>query len=301
MWRNSVETRRYADLHIHSTASDGRLSPSAVVELAREKGFACIALADHDTVAGVEEALCTGSTAGVEVIPAVELSTLYDGGEVHVLGYFIDWRAQVLLEKLRDIMCVRENRARQMVEKLQSLGLEITWGDVRAAAGSSYVGRPHIAAALLNKGYISEPAEAFTDRFIGRNGPAYVERYEIDPADAMDLIRQSGGVAVLAHPGFFKNKQRNRLEERDIRLFMDWGLQGLEVYHTRHEDEDIVYYLVLAQKYRLAVTGGSDCHGGNGGEVLMGQVKLDYARVEQLRNIWRKGEISLTKVDVKKN
>lgn len=187
---------------------------------------------------------------------------------MHVLGYFIDWRADILLNKLRDIMGVRENRARCMVEKLRALGLEITRADV-CAAGSAYVGRPHIAAALLKKGYISQPAEAFTDRFIGRNGPAYVERYEMDPAEAMALIRRSGGVAVLAHPGFYKNKRRFRLEEKDIRLFLDQGLQGLEVYHTKHTGEDTEYYLRLAQKYGLAVTGGSDCHGGNGGDVLL--------------------------------
>jgi len=276
---------KYADLHIHSTASDGRLSPAAVVELAREKGFACIALADHDTVAGVEEALAAGAAAGVEVVPAVELSTLYDGGEVHILGYFIDWRAGALLDKLGEIVKARADRARRMVEKLRGLGLDIEWEEVRAAAGSLYVGRPHIARVLLAEGYISSLEEAFTDKFIGRGGPAYVERYEISPQEAIALVRQNGGVAVLAHPGFYKNKERTRLGEEDIRLFLDAGLQGLEVYHTKHTAEDVEYYLQLARKYGLAVTGGSDCHGGNTGAVLMGKIKLDYGYVNLLRDL----------------
>lgn len=274
---------KYADLHVHSTASDGRLSPAAVVELARRKGFACIALADHDTVAGVGEALAAGAAAGVEVVPAVELSTLYDGGEAHILGYFIDWQADSLRSKLSEIMQTRSRRARLMVDKLRAPGLDIEWEEVCAAAGSAYIGRPHIARVLLDKGYVSSLEEAFADRFLGRNGPAYVERYEISPQEAIALIRQNGGVAVLAHPGFYTSKECTRLGEEDVRLFLDAGLQGLEVFHTRHTAEDVEYYLQLARKYGLAVTGGSDCHGGNTGEVLMGKIKLDYGYVNLLR------------------
>lgn len=185
-------------------------------------------------------------------------------------------------------MITRNNRARMMVRKLQVLGLNIEWDEVYARAGSSYVGRPHIAGALLDKGYISRLDEAFTDRFIGSKGPAYVERYEINPGEAIELIRRNGGVAVLAHPGFYKNKKRTRLNETDIRRFLAEGLQGLEVLHTKHGTEDVDYYFQLARKYGLAVTGGSDCHGGNTGEILIGQVRLDYAHVEVLRNLWRR-------------
>lgn len=280
----SVEEDRSADLHIHSTASDGRLTPAEIVALAVEKGFACIALADHDSVGGVEEALAAAAAAGLEVIPAVELSTLYRGGEVHILGYFVDWRDKELLEALDRILAAREGRARGMVERLQKMGVDVGWDEVRQKAGSAFVGRPHVAKVLLEKGYIGRFEDAFTDRFIGKGGPAYVERYEISPEEGIGLVRQSGGVAVLAHPGFFK--KGGRLDEADVRGFMEHGLQGLEVYHTKHTGTDTAYYLELAEKYGLAVTGGADCHGGNTGEVLLGRVRLDYRHVAALRDLW---------------
>lgn len=237
---------------------------------------------------GVEEAIATGDQIGVEVIPAVELSTLYDGGEVHILGYFINWRADDLLINLREIMKARDDRARMMVDKLQSLGIDIRWDEVCSKAGSSFVGRPHIAGVLLDKGYISQIGEAFTEKYIGNRGRAYVERYEISPQKAIELIRRNRGVAVLAHPGFFKNKKRIRLDEEDLRIFLNDGLQGIEVLHTKHSPEDEEYYSYLANKYNLAITGGSDCHGGNTGEMLMGKVRLHYDYVNDLGKLLAK-------------
>lgn len=141
----------FADLHIHSTTSDGKLNPAQVVALGKVLDFQCIALADHDSVGGIEEALAAGGEQGVEVLPCVELSTLYNGGEVHILGYFIDWRSAVLLNKLKQIMDCRTERAIQMVDKLGKLGLDVTWEEVASRAGSSFVGRPHIAQVLMDK------------------------------------------------------------------------------------------------------------------------------------------------------
>lgn len=272
---------KYADLHIHSTASDGTFTPAEVVRLAREKGFSCIALADHDTVGGVEEALRAGAELGVEVIPAVEFSTLYRGGEVHILGYCIDYNNSALREELRAIAGARLDRARKMVAKLRDLGIDISWDEVRRAAGGGSVGRPHIARVLLEKGYIKTTGEAFTPEYIGNGGRAYVERYEIPPEKAIGLAREAGGVAVLAHPGFFK--KNCRLEREDIMYLAARGLQGIEVWHTRHSKEDAAYYEGIARDTGLLLTGGSDCHGGKPEEILLGKIKLPYTYVEKLR------------------
>jgi hypothetical protein len=273
----------YADLHIHTTASDGKLTPAQVVALAKEKGFSAMAIADHDSISGIKEALDAGSAHGVEVLPCVELSTLYKGGEVHILGYFIDWRSHKLKEKLDEIMDRRTERARQMVEKLDKMGLDVTWDDVVAQAGSSFVGRPHIARVLLEKGYIKEIKEAFTENYIGNGGKAYVERYEISPEEAIELVRETGGIAVLAHPGFFKKNVK--MDDFDIRYLAGKGLQGVEVWHTKHTEEDVQRYKAVAESLNLAITGGSDCHGGNTGEILMGKIKLPYTYVEKLKEL----------------
>lgn len=273
----------FADLHIHSTASDGKLAPGQVVALGKEMGFRCLALADHDSVGGLEEALAAGNEQGVEVLPCVELSTLYNGGEVHILGYFIDWRSAKLLNKLKQIMDCRIERARQMVDKLGKLGLDVTWEEVISRAGSSFVGRPHIAQVLMDKKYIRELKEAFTEDFIGKDGRAYVERYEISPDEAIEVIRNAGGVAVLAHPGFFKKQLK--LDRADMEYLVGRGLQGVEVFHTKHSDEDVKNYKAIAESLNLTITGGSDCHGGNTGEILMGKIKLPYAYVEKLKEL----------------
>jgi len=278
---------KYADLHIHSTASDGSWTPSEVVRAAKEKGFGCIALADHDTVDGIQEALESGSELGVEVIPAVEFSTLYDGGEVHILGYCVDWKDSELKARLKAVADARLNRARGMVTKLQHLGVDISWKEVMRISGGGSVGRPHIARAMLEKGYISTIGEAFTKEYIGNGGKAYVERYEMPPERAIQLTKEAGGVPVLAHPGFFK--KTSRLEKEDILYLVGHGLQGIEVWHTKHTEEDTSFYRGIAREMGLIMTGGSDCHGGNGDEVLLGKIKLPYEYVENLLSVCNKG------------
>jgi hypothetical protein len=271
---------KYADLHIHSTASDGSWTPWEVVKTAEEKGFSCIALADHDTVDGIEEALEAGFERGIEVIPAVEFSTLYDGGEVHILGYCIDRNNQNLRAELKKVSDARYNRGKGMVQKLQNLGIDISWQEVQEIAKGGSVGRPHIARVLLEKGYIESIGDAFTGEYIGNGGRAYVERYEISPEKAIQLIKAAGGIPVLAHPGFFK--KLSRLEKEDITYLVEQGVQGIEVWHTKHSEEDTRFYQNIALEMELLLTGGSDCHGGNGDEVLMGQIKLPYVYVERL-------------------
>ncbi|MDR7418356.1 MAG: PHP domain-containing protein [Armatimonadota bacterium] len=242
------------DLHTHTTASDGLLAPEALVEEARSRGVGLLAVADHDTTAGVDAAVAAGRAGGLEVWPAVELSCDVEAGEVHVLGYFIahhlPWFQQ-LLERLRD---GREKRAERMVEKLAALGVPVRFERVRALAAGGALGRPHVARALLEAGYVKTVNEAF-ERFIGRTGPAYVERVKVTPSQAVQVIHAAGGLAVLAHPGW---GQQDSL----IPDLVAAGLDGIEVYYPDHTPDQVKHYNELAERYRLLVTGGTDYHGG---------------------------------------
>ena len=244
------------DLHIHSTISDGTLTPQQIVQVAQEKGLTAIAIADHDVVAGVEPAMQAARGSGLQVIPAVEISTEHHGSEIHLLGYFIDIESPGLLEKLHKIREARRRRARQIVQKLNKLGVGITVADVAAQAGQGSTGRPHIAAALVKAGYVSSSQEAFA-RYLTPGRPAYVPRYRLSPSEAVQTITQAGGLAVLAHPSIDN-------AEKYIDELREEGLGGLEAYHTHHTDAQTRRFLQLADKLGLLVTGGTDSHGPRG-------------------------------------
>lgn len=242
------------DLHTHSTASDGLHRPDVVVRLARDGGVTVLAIADHDTTDGVEAALAAGRRLGVEIIPAVEINTDVDASEIHVLGYYIDHRQewfQAFLGQLRD---GRENRAAKMVEKLNALGIPVDYARVRAMAEGA-VGRPHIARALLEVGAVRTTEEAF-QKYIGRTGPAYVERMKVTPEDAVRVVGRAGGIAVLAHPGW-------GVRDDLIPPLVEAGLEGLEAYYPDHTPAMTAHYLALASRHGLLVTGGTDFHGGD--------------------------------------
>jgi predicted metal-dependent phosphoesterase TrpH len=242
------------DLHTHTTASDGLLSPPALVDEARKWSVGVLAVSDHDTTAGVDEARAAGRACEVEVWPAVELSCDVEAGEVHMLGYFIDcglaW-FQALLRRLRD---GRALRARRMVERLAALGAPVEFARVQAIAGDGAIGRPHVARALLEAGHVRSVPEAF-DRFIGRTGPAYIERVKVTPRQAVDVILAAGGLAVLAHPGWGR-------QDRLIPGLVEAGLDGIEVYYPDHTPDQVREYAALAGRYGLLITGGTDFHGG---------------------------------------
>jgi predicted metal-dependent phosphoesterase TrpH len=242
------------DLHTHTTASDGLLSPEALVQLARDAGVTVLAVADHDTTAGVDPAIAAGRRLGVEVIPAVEINTDVEEAEVHVLGYYVghaqDW-FQEFLGSLRD---GRENRAERMVGKLNALGIPIEYARVRALAEGA-VGRPHVARALIEAGAVRSTEEAF-QKYLGRAGPAYVERMKVTPEDAVRVVRRVGGIAVLAHPGW-------GVRDELIPPLVDAGLEGLEAYYPDHTPAMTDRFLELAARYHLLVTGGTDFHGGD--------------------------------------
>jgi len=243
------------DLHLHSTASDGRFSPEEIVRKSAEQGLTVIALADHDTVDGVAPALAAAKAfPGLKVIPAVEISTYAPRGEVHILGYFIDYTSQELKVRLKRMRSGRRERAQRMIAKLKDLDLPISWQRVQEIAGTGSIGRPHIAQAMLEKGYVASLGEVFTE-YLGRGGPAYVEWQKIAPAEAVELILRADGLPVLAHPSTADNLETLVTELKAA------GLVGIEAYYNSYTANDVAELIALADKHQLIVTGGSDFHG----------------------------------------
>ncbi len=242
-----------ADLHIHTTVSDGCLSPAEAVRLAKDINLEALSITDHDTMGGISEALAEGEKLKIKVIPGVEMSTEYKNKEIHILGYFVDDQNenfQILLEHLRK---ARQKRVKNIIQKLNGLGCKVKLEEVANLAREGSVGRPHIARLLAKKGYVTSVKDAF-ERFIGLNAPAYVERYKLLPKEVIDLVLKAGGVPVLAHPGLIKNDSL-------INEIINDGLKGLEVYHPEHNEEEVRRFQIMAFKNKLLITGGSDCHG----------------------------------------
>lgn len=255
------------DLHIHTTASDGSYTPEEVVERAKALGLTAIAITDHDTMDGVAAALKRGQELGLEVVPGIELNTDYQDIEVHMLGYYLDYTAPAFQAELVHLREARVNRMREMVQKLNAQGVKISYDRVRELAGEGSIGRPHLAKAIIEAGYAKDWDQVF-QRMIGRECPAYVPRTKLTPPEAVKLILQFGGVPVLAHPGL------NGLDEIILELVRA-GLKGIEVYHYDHAEPAIKHYRKIAEKYKLLITGGSDCHGpGVKSGTRLGQVML---------------------------
>lgn len=265
--------QKFADLHVHTQASDGEYSPEEVVRQAREAGLAAMGISDHDSVGGIEEALQAGEKFGVEVIPGIELSSELGTREIHMLGYLIDWRNRKFRVILNIIQDVRKWRAQKMVEKLQGLGLDITYDEVLEEAGDAKsICRPHIARVMLKHGHVEEFQDAF-DRYLRNDGPAYVKRYEMSPSDAIQTIRGVGGIPVLAHPVFAQADEM-------LPAYIELGLRGLEAYHIKHDEETSKHYEGLARRYELLITGGTDAHGPDD---PVGTVRVPYELVERLK------------------
>lgn len=267
---------RYADLHLHTFFSDGTFSPKELVGKAKAQGFSCIAITDHDTVEAIAPATKLSKAAGLEIIPAIELTAQIDNCEFHILGYFIDWKNKAFLNKLKELRASRIARIYEMVGKLKSLGVDIETDEVLTLAGKgTAVGRPHVARVLYNKGIIQNISEAFT-KFIGDKGPAYVARFRLTPKQVIDLIIANNGIPVLAHP-------HNPGKDELIPQFIEEGLMGIEVYNPMHSPSISSRYEALALKYNLLITGGSDCHGQAKDEMQIGKIKLPYPFVEELK------------------
>ena len=244
---------KFIDMHTHSTFSDGIFSPSELVDYAVKKGLSGIAITDHDTVDGIEEAMERASIyKGFIVIPGVELSTEYNNEEVHVLGYMIDYRMEYLLRILKYLQDTRNNRAIKIIDKLKKMGIKINHEDVMKIAGDGAIGRPHIARFLIQDGYVGTIKNAFTE-YLAKGAPAYVPKQKLTPLCAINIIRKAGGVSVAAHPGLLKSKNI-------LNYLIHIGIDGIEVYHSKHTAKQSEEFLKLAQRHNLFITGGSDFH-----------------------------------------
>jgi 3',5'-nucleoside bisphosphate phosphatase len=268
------------DLHIHSTASDGTLTPAEIVAHARKIGLAAIALTDHDTVAGVHQILQIGIPPDLLFMTGVELSAAPPSGfpcqgSLHLLGYGFQHDDQDIACQLHKLQDARRNRNPQIIAKLQALGIDITVAELDASDVQRQTGRPHIAKLLVEKGIVASFDEAF-ERYLGNDKPAYVDKYRIESRRAIRLIRQAGGIPVLAHPGLIHPTRPWRLADLLVEL-KSYGLQGLEVYYPEHSENQTREYHELARRYDLVATGGTDFHGAIKPGLEMGSANGGFA------------------------
>ena len=243
-----------ADLHLHTAYSDGASTPREIVDKARAVGVTTISITDHDNVGGLDEAVEYGKSVGVEVIPGLELSVTMGEKDVHILAYFFDHRNRSLLDYLTFFRYERLKRAERIVEKLNKINIPITFESVQEQAGVGSLGRPHIASAMMEEGFIDSYHEAFA-KYIGVGGPAYEKKFQLSPEEAIKLISQSGGLSFLAHPGKYTT-------EVELALLIKAGLDGIEVVHPSHNEARQEHYRGVVSQYFLLESGGSDYHGG---------------------------------------
>jgi len=263
------------DLHTHTTASDGLLSPHALVQLAAERGLVAIAITDHDSVAGVAEAHAAGKACGVEVVPGVELSASGRNSEIHVLGFFVDPESCSFQEALAQLRRMRFQRAEAMVARLNKLGVALRMEQVVALAGDTAIGRPHVAQALVAGGLAPSFPEAFA-RYLKRNGPAWVAKQNFAAAEALAVIHRAGGVAVVAHPTHGPSPS-------ELRAMVAAGLDGIEVRHPLLSASDTDRFTRLAETYKLVRSGGSDYHGVGRSHCDLGSLNVTANLLEALR------------------
>jgi 3',5'-nucleoside bisphosphate phosphatase len=277
------------DLHLHTTYSDGSFSPAEVLAMAKASNVSAAAITDHDTIDGIADALMAAVPLGIDLIPGIEISSRFPEAsretELHILGYFVDWQNLDLQTRLAHLRTTRHTRNPLIVEKLQELGIAITYDEVLALAGNGAVGRPHIARVLMAKGYVTSAKEAF-DRYLAAGATAYVPRELPAPAEAIAMIRAAGGVPVLAHPSWL-DRSADGVYKTCERLKLD-GLLGIEVHYSTHKPEQTAQYLDTAKRLELLVTGGSDFHGVTKPDIEVGMgrgsLRVPEKLLEPLRN-----------------
>ncbi len=285
------KNRLRIDLHIHSTASDGSLTPADIIDHAQKLKLAAIAITDHDSVDGSKEALQIGIPPSLRFLTGVEISAAHPpffpgSGSFHILGYAIRLDHGDLNQTLDKLQDARKNRNPEILKRLNKLGFRISLEDVKKEAAEGQLGRPHIAYTMMKKGFVASIDEAF-DRYLGAGKPAYVDKYRIECEQAVKIIRKAGGVAVLAHPALL-NIENDQAFEALLQKLKKIGLAGLEVYYPGHSPREIRLYTALAQKYGLLMTGGTDFHGSITPKIKMGSGKGDlfvpYTLYEDLIN-----------------
>lgn len=270
------------DLHVHTTASDGTMSPGELVSYAKTRGVSVLGITDHDTISGLNEAEKAGRMLGVEIVPGIEISVDYSK-DMHILGYYINDSVK-LKERLSVINNNRKTRNLKIIAKLKNSGMDISWEEVEETAKGENVGRPHIAMVMAAKGYVKSIEQAFA-QYLARGRAAYEERGKLSPGDGMNMIIEAGGIPVLAHPRYLQ-LEKTELEHLIVQL-KEYGLAGIEAYYSMNSSEETETYLKLAQKFNLIPTGGTDFHGGNKPEIEIGvgkgNMRLGYDIVEILK------------------
>lgn len=273
-----------ADLHTHTTASDGTNEPSRNIRLAKEAGLGAVAITDHDTVAGIPEALEAGRKLGVVVVPGVEISTVANQQDIHVLGYYMNIEDSVFVQRLEELRRTRDRRNALIIERLRELGMFVSLQEVVDAANKNSagetIGRPHIAAVLIAKGYVRSMREAF-DLYLGKTGSAYANPPRIRPEEAVDWIHEAGGTAVIAHPGLYG-------DDPLIEQLIDKGIDGIEAHHSDHTPEDERRYAELCRRHHLIITAGSDFHGEKDGAVFHGSIGTRTVDMKVLHDLSRR-------------
>jgi predicted metal-dependent phosphoesterase TrpH len=272
------------DLHLHTTHSDGSFSTGEVMAFAKQVGLTALAITDHDIVDGIPEATALGKELGIEVVPGVEISSRLGESELHILGYFLNWTDPLLAQRLSTLRDSRHLRNPKIVQRLNELGIPITYEEVRALAGTESVGRPHIARLLMEKKFVTSAKEAF-DRYLANGRPAFIDRELPEPAEAVRWIREAGGVPVLAHPTWVRTSADGlRVLVRELKTA---GLGGIEVHYSTHTPSQTTEYLDLAKQCDLLVTGGSDFHGVTKPDIDVGvgrgQLKVSEKLLDPLR------------------
>ena len=266
----------FADLHLHTFFSDGTYSPEEMVGYAVKHRLSAVALTDHDTVEGCERAAKACHTARIEFVAGTELTAQQDDHEIHILGYLVDTQNSRLQDETAKFQLVRQNRIREIVSRLNSIDIPLAADAVFELANCRAPGRPHVARAMVKAGLCRTLDEAF-ERYLKKNRPAWVPKFKMSASEAIELIHQAGGVAVLAHPGLNHS-------DSVIPSMVDAGLDGIECFHTKHSTSIAEHYLEIADQFHLLVTGGSDCHGMSKGKPLIGSVKVPYQHVEKLKS-----------------
>ena len=271
------------DLHIHSIASDGSLTPAEILYQAKKLNLAAIAITDHDSLKGSKEALRIGIPSSLKFLTGVEISAAYPSfspgsGSLHILGYAIRLDDPILNQTLDKLQQARKNRNPEIIKRLDKLGIRLSLDEVRKEAGQGLLeaeqgqlSRPHIAQAMVKKGFVQSIDEAF-DKFLGTGKPAYVDKYRIGCADAIEMIRNAGGIPILAHPSLVRVENELHFEDLIVNL-MAIGMKGIEVYYSEHSSQQINHYIQIAKKYDLLMTGGTDFHGAVTPEIKMGSGK----------------------------
>jgi 3',5'-nucleoside bisphosphate phosphatase len=258
------------DLHAHTTASDGSLTPTQLVALAREAGLSALGVTDHDTVGGLPEAVAAAGAAGLELVPGVELSVDYPHGQFHLLGYFVDFTRPPFLDRLQYLQDYRFRRNEKMVELMQQQGLPVTMEDFAREAGGTVIGRPHMALAMVRKGLVSSTQEAF-DRYLADGRPCHIPKVKLLPAEAIELLHSAGATTILAHPKYLQIPDAGQLRA-ELALLKNEGLDGIEVFYSQHTEEETALYQEIARELEFVISGGSDFHGRSKPNVKLGVV-----------------------------